>query len=64
MPQLLADTSKISFEALKAMALSNVPKTERDARDVGWELSLFDKIQEYAVILARFKIGPFLNLVA
>ena len=64
MPQLLADTSKISFEALKAMALSNVPKTERDARDVGWELSLFDKIQEYAVILARFKIGPFQNLVA
>ena len=64
MQQLLSDLPKISFGAPRVKALSNIIKTGTNGRDVGWELRLLNKIQEYAVMLAKFKIRPFINIVA
>ena len=64
MQRLLSDLSNISFGALRVSGPPICPKEEINGGDVGWELSLSDKIQEYAVMLAKFKICPFLNTVA
>ena len=66
MKRLLSDLTKISFEAFKVRTLSNVLKTRAYAKDVGWaaEHSLDDKIHENAVVVAKFKIGPFRNIMA
>ena len=64
MQRLLSALPKISFRALRVRALSNVLKTGTDARGVGWDLSLFDNIQEYAAMLRKFKKGPFLNIAS
>ena len=57
MQRLLSALPKISFRALRVRALSKVLKTGTDARDVGWDLTLFDKIQEYAAMSGKFKMG-------
>ena len=62
--QLLSALPKISFRAFGVRAYSNVLKTGKDARGVGWDPILFDKIQEYAVMIGKFKIGPFVIIVA
>ena len=64
MQRLLSVLPRIYFRALWVRALPNVPKTGTDARGVGWDLILFDKIQEYEVMLRKFTIEPFLNVVA
>ena len=55
---LLPDLHKISFEALRVRVLLNILKTGTDTgmRLRNGELSVVIKIQEYAVMLARFKI--------
>ena len=64
MQQLLSDLPKTSFGVPRVKALSNIIKTGIDAWDVGWELRVLNKAKEYAVMLAKFKIWPFLNIVA
>ena len=49
--------------ALRVRTLSNVLKTGQMQRMFGGQHGLNDKIQEYAVVIAQFKIGSLQNIV-
>ena len=54
--RLLSGVPKV---ALRVRAISYLLKKGTDTRDMGWQLNLFGKVQKHAIMLEKFKAGPF-----